>query len=213
MVGDGTFDEKTAKLVFWGEHRAQMAEQAVSIIHHNLKARADLQGHDQLAYDRSTIGSAGLRDLAADYGIYRGMKTITPLVEQTSSAFHCGFLQGLFDTDGTVIGTQAKGVSVRLAQSDLPLLEAAQRMLLRLGIAAPIYENRRLAGPRSLPDGRGGYADYETRAQHELVIANDNLFQFSELIGFTDPDKRDRLAQKLRGLSAYAQPRAVRGGR
>jgi hypothetical protein len=138
-----------------------------------------------------------LRDLAADYGIYKGMKTITPLVEQTSSGFHCGFLQGLFDTDGTVIGTQSKGVSVCLAQSDLPLLQAAQRMLLRLGIAATVYENRRLAGTRSLPDGRGGYADYETRAQHELVIANDNLFQFAELIGFTDPDKRERLARKL----------------
>jgi len=199
LVGDGTFDEKTAKLVFWGEHRAQMTEQAVGSIRHNLKARADLQGYDQPDYNRSIVASTGLRDLAADYGIYKGMKTITPLVEQTSSGFHSGFLQGLFDTDGTVIGTQAKGISVRLAQSDLPLLQAAQRMLLRLGIAATIYENRRPAGMRSMPDGRGGYADFETRAQHELVIANDNLFQFAELIGFTDPDKRERLARKLEG--------------
>jgi intein/homing endonuclease len=200
LVGDGTFDQKTAKLTFWGERRNEMAAQAVSSLRATVKVRADLQGFDQAEHDRTIVSSAGLRDLAADFGIYRGMKTITPFVEQSSSAFHCGFLQGLFDTDGTVIGTQAKGVSVRLAQSDLALLEAAQRMLLRLGIASTIYRNRRPAGPRRMPDGRGGYAEYEARADHELVISNDNLSVFAELIGFSDPDKRERLASKLDGF-------------
>ncbi len=197
LVGDGTFDHKTAKLVYWGEQRGIMAEQARRSIHGSLKARADLQGYDQVEHDRVIVQSAGLRDLAADYGIYRGHKTITPFVEQGSSAFYGGFLQGLFDADGTVIGTQIKGVSVRLAQSDLGLLHAAQRMLLRLGVASTIYEERRPAGPRQLPDGHGGYAEYETRADHELVIANDNLAQFADLIGFSDPDKRARLTAKL----------------
>jgi intein/homing endonuclease len=199
LVGDGTFDEKLARLTFWGQHRAQMAEQAVNALRASVKVRSDLAGHDQAQYDRTIVSSAGLRDLAADYGIYRGMKSITPFVEQASSAFYCGFLQGLFDTDGTVIGTQAKGLSVRLAQSDVALLEAAQRMLLRLGIASTIYENRRPAGPRLMPDGRGGYAEYNTLASHELVISNDNLAVFAELIGFSDPDKRERLASKLDG--------------
>ena len=65
------------------------------------------------------------------------------------SAFYRGFLRGLFDCDGSVQGTQAKGVSVRLAQSDLPRLEAVQRMLLRLGIASTIYRDRRPAGRAS----------------------------------------------------------------
>jgi ribonucleoside-diphosphate reductase alpha chain len=50
-----------------------------------------------------------------------------------------------------------------------------------------------------MPDGRGGYAEYEARADHELVIANDNLAVFAELIGFSEPDKRERLASKLDG--------------
>ena len=199
LVGDGTFDERTAKLTFWGEQRAARAQQAVNAIHTSLKARADLQGHDQVAHDRTVVQSTGLRDLAADYGIYRGRKTITPLVEQASRAFYSGFLQGLFDADGAVIGTQNKGVSVRLAQADLELLQAAQRMLSRMGIGAAIYENRRPAGLRQLPDGKGGYAEYECRADHELVIANDNLAQFAELIGFSDPDKRARLEARLSG--------------
>lgn len=197
LVGDGTFDEKLARLTFWGEHRTAMLEQALGALRRSVQVRSDLTGYDQAQYDRTIIASAGLRDLAADYGIYRGMKTITPFVEQASSEFYSGFLQGLFDTDGAVIGTQTKGVSVRLAQSDLPLLQAAQRMLARLGIASVIYENRRPAGPRLMPDGHGGYKEYVSRADHELVIANDNLPVFAEVIGFSEPDKRERLAARL----------------
>jgi hypothetical protein len=197
LVGDGTFDYKTAKLTFWGEHRAQMAERAVDIIRRTLNARADLKGYDQAEHDRTVVQSAGLRDLAADYGIYRGVKTVTSFVEQSSSAFHRGFLQGLFDADGAVIGTQRKGVSVRLAQSDLDLLQSVQRMLLRLGIAGAIYTQRRPAGMRQLPDGRGGWQDYACRADHELVIANDNLQVFADYISFSHPEKRARLEQRL----------------
>jgi intein/homing endonuclease len=201
LVGDGTFDARTAKLTFWGEQRAQMAERALSIIRQTLNARADLTGYDQAEHDRTIIQSAALRDLAADHGIYRGMKTITPLLEQTSSAFHRGFLQGLFDADGAVIGTQHKGVSVRLAQSDPVLLEGVQRMLLRLGITATLYRNRRPAGMRRLPDGHGSYQEYLCQADHELVIANDNLQVFAEAIGFSEPHKQQRLTNKLDGYA------------
>ena len=87
-----------------------------------------------------------MKTLAATLGLAPGHKTITPAMERTSSGFHRGLLRGLFDTDGSVQGTQAKGVSVRLSQNDLGLLEAVQRMLLRFGIAATIYRDRRPAG-------------------------------------------------------------------
>ena len=73
-------------------------------------------------------------------------------------------LRGLFDADGSVQGTQAKGISVRLSQSDLALLEAVQRMLLRFGIAATIYRDRRPAGRRPMPDGKGGHASLPVRS-------------------------------------------------
>jgi ribonucleotide reductase alpha subunit len=199
LVGDGTFDQKTAKLTFWGENRAAMAAQAVHSLRATVKVRADLAGFDQVEHDRTIISAAGLRDLAADYGIYRGHKTITPFVEQASSVFYTGFLQGLFDAAGTVVGTQTKGVSVRLAQSDLALLEGAQRMLARLGIVATLCTERRPAGPRLMPDGKDGMAEYEARADHELVISHDNLAVFAEVVGFSDPDKRERLEARLAG--------------
>ena len=73
------------------------------------------------------------------------------------------FLRGLFDTDGSVQGTQEKGISIRLAQSNLQTLQAAQRMLARLGIIATIYEERRPAHRRLLPDGHGGQKEYDVR--------------------------------------------------
>src|SRR6185437_543918 len=118
----------------------------------------------------------------------------TPQIEQQSSDFYRGFLRGLFDTDGTVLGSQEKGASIRLAQSDLARLEAAQRMLLRLGISSTIYRERRPAGPRLLPDGKGGVKLYDCNADHELAIANDNIGVFAETVGFADSEKAARLA-------------------
>src|SRR5690606_3444759 len=145
------------------------------------------------------LSLAAIRDVAESLGLTPGNKTITPALERTSSAFYRGFLRGLFDADGSVQGTQAKGVSVRLSQSDLPRLEAVQRMLLRLGIASTLYRNRRLAGQALLPDADGGRSPFPTRAQHELVVSGDNLAVFAERIGFADSGKSARLKSALSG--------------
>src|SRR5258707_546001 len=124
---------------------------------------------------------------------------VSRVMEPRSHAFHAGVLRGFFDADGSVQGTHQKGVSVRLSQSDLPRLQAAQRMLLRLGIVSTIYENRRAEGSRFLPDGKGGAKEYATAAQHELVVSGDNLALFAERVGFADTAKSARLSQCLAG--------------
>lgn len=202
LVGDGTFarhETKTdqALLRFWGQPAEMMVEAAHAVLTANIPARSDMQPLWNRSNQFWQVSSTGLTAVAASYGISADNKTITPAIERTSSAFYSGFLRGLFDADGTVIGDQQKGVSVRLAQSNLALLQAAQRMLLRLGIASTVYENRREAGYRDLPDGKGGLQSYWTQAQHELVIANDNIFEFRNRIGFSDPDKAARLAEKI----------------
>ena len=135
------------------------------------------------------VSSSGLARLAQNYGITPDNKTITRQVEEASYEFYQGFLRGLFDADGSVQGNQAKGISVRLSQSNLELLQAAQRMLARLGIISCIYQ-RRL--DRVL-------AEYYCKAQHELIIANDNLQAFYSVIGFRDLDKNLRLELALNG--------------
>ncbi|MBI3708227.1 MAG: ribonucleoside reductase, partial [Proteobacteria bacterium] len=204
LIGDGTLKRDKAVLSIWpralaangtpdadGTTGIRMAALAAA---QTLPHRADFRGWMDVAgrgEQRMALGA--LRDLAFNLGMRPGSKAITPRMERASSAFYSGLLRGLFDTDGTVLGSQEKGVSVRLSQSDLPLLEAVQRMLLRLGVVATIYCDRRPAGERRLPDGKGGYRDYHCLAQHELVISNDNVRRFAEIVGFADTEKQRKL--------------------
>src|SRR5204862_3280171 len=115
-----------------------------------------------------------------------GRKTITPAMESASSTFCVGLLRGLFDADGSVQGSQEKGVSVRLTRADAPLLETVQRILLRLGIASTLYRDRNWRSGSPLPDGRGGHRTCDQRPLHELIISGDNLRIYAERIGFED---------------------------
>jgi ribonucleoside-diphosphate reductase alpha chain len=203
LVGDGTFAVNThgqmqGVLGFWGDHHETMVDHAVGLLNKIEKRSSygrvySVTGTHAATQTKSVVTTMRLAELAEKFGIQRGCKTITPKVEKTSFEFYQGFLRGLFDADGSVQGNQSKGVSIRLAQSNLSLLEAAQRMLARLGIISRIYLNRRESGDRSLPDGKGGFATYFCKAQHELVIAGDNLQRFAEVVGFQDPAKTTSL--------------------
>jgi ribonucleotide reductase class II len=118
-------------------------------------------------------------------------------LERKDAMFTRGFLRGIFDTDGSVQGSQDKGVSVRLAQAHLGLLRVLQRSLLRLGINSRLYENRQPERLAELPNGKGGTALYQCRAVHELIISKDNLHQFDKLVGFSHADKAAALADAL----------------
>ena len=210
LVGDGTLKKDAAVLSVWkpaavangvdailaGGAQAVMAEalRAAQTMPH----RSDFQGWSEISSrNEYRLKLEAIKQLANEVGMQAGDKAITSRMEQASSQFYQGFLRGFFDADGSVQGTQEKGLSVRLAQSDLPRLEAVQRMLLRLGIASKIYKNRRPAQTQLLPDGKGGKAEYITKAQHELVISGENLLQFSSQVGFADTDKMERLEQSL----------------
>lgn len=211
LLGDGTLKDDKAVISAWKPAQAAngvaepsgvegIMEAALSAAR-TLPHRADFNGWVEVrgrAEWRLSLGA--VKTLAGTLGLAPGRKTMTPAIEKTSSAFHCGLLRGLFDTDGSVQGTQAKGISVRLAQNDLAALEAVQRMLLRLGIVSSICRERRAAGQRPMPDGKGGLRLYDCAAQHELVIAGDNVGLFAESIGFADHDKALRLKTLL---SAY----------
>ncbi|MGK7891444.1 MAG: LAGLIDADG family homing endonuclease [Leptolyngbyaceae cyanobacterium] len=205
LVGDGSLYETqrndAACLRFWGDAQVEMAQYAVAALGKAVgyKSRTDEAGHYHKQLKHRVIKSSGLAQLAASFGIFKGAKAVTAAVEKASHAFYCGFLRGLFDADGSVQGTQQKGVSVRLAQSNLATLEAVQRMLARMGIISTIYQNRRHAGTRLLPNSQRQLAKYHCQAQHELVIANDNLYQFHWSIGFQEPHKYEKLATLLSG--------------
>jgi len=210
LIGDGVLKRDTAVLSVWPGKlvvngaderpgaRAIMEVAADAAGH--LKHRSDFKGWMEVSgRGEWRLKSAALRDLALAHGLGPRAKAITPKIEARSYAFCTALLRGLFDTDGSVQGTQSKGVSVRLAQSDLPRLEAAQRMLLRLGIASTLYRERRSAGTRPLPDGHGGRKDYAVATQHEMIISGGNLVRYAECVGFADSTKAARLKAALAG--------------
>jgi ribonucleoside-diphosphate reductase alpha chain len=216
LIGDGCLKDEKAVLSAWApELRAASGGELVEAPHSatglmraaqtaamTLPHRADFRGWQRAVAGRGEfrLASGALRRLALDLGAAPGRKTITPAMEAGSSEFCRGLLRGLFDADGSVHGAQDKGLSVRLTHADAELLRAAQRMLLRLGIASTLYRERRPAGLAWLPDGRGDRREYPQQAVHELVISGDNLARFAECIGFEDDAKAQRLAQ---GLAAY----------
>jgi ribonucleoside-diphosphate reductase alpha chain len=210
LIGDGTLKSDKAVLSAWPEDVAingtgyrsgawaimAKAEEAARTLPH----RADFSGWLKVqGRGEYRLALASVKHLAEELGLAPGHKTATPGIEKTSADFHRGFLRGLFDCDGSVQGNQIKGVSVRLAQSDLGVLEAVQRMLLRLGIVSKIYANRRVAGKKLLPDGKGGSREYDCQAQHELIISEENLSLFAELVGFADNEKAIRLNALISG--------------
>ncbi|MEN9317040.1 MAG: hypothetical protein RIS35_3433, partial [Pseudomonadota bacterium] len=214
LIGDGNLTPTTAYLSVWdpalravagGAPVAGVAAASVMATIERCSARLSL-GHAHKGWQAPIAGrnefrfvSKDLGALAARFGIRQGDKHVTDAVERQGSDFYCGFLRGFFDADGSVQGTQSKGVSVRLTQVTLENLERVQRMLARLGIESRVYRNRKPGGLKAMPDGRGGLRDYSTQPVHELVIANASLARFASRVGFADADKQARLDAALAG--------------
>ncbi|MCL5057484.1 MAG: ribonucleoside reductase class II [Actinobacteria bacterium] len=203
LVGDGTLKKETAILSAWTKkqvvNNSETEDGTISVMTLAMKNavllrnRSDFTGWVPVkGRNEYRLKSGSIKALAGDVGMNPGNKTVTPGIEQLSYEGYCGFLRGLFDADGTVIGDLRKGASIRLAQSNYDLLCAVQRMLLRLGIVSKIYEERRPPGKKILPDGKG-QKEYSIKAQHELVISNDNISVFAGRIGFGNSEKAGKL--------------------
>ncbi len=200
FIGDGTLKEEAGIIGVWGESegaKSVMMEAKKTAL--TLPHRRDFKGFIKISdtTKEHRLKLASIRNLAKEYGILPGNKTLTDEIEKTGYEFYRGFLRGIFDADGTVIGNLKKGISIRLWQNDLNTLKIIQRMLLRMGIVSSIYEKRKKEGNKFLPDGKGGYKLYHVKEGHELVISKDNIKVFLEKIGFSDVEKRGKLEALL----------------
>ena len=210
LMGDGVLKSDKAVLSAWpgravcngGLERPGVAGimRRAEFAARGLPHRSDFQGWMEVpGRGEYRLATGALKTLALGLGLLPGDKKITPQIEQASADFCRHFLRGFFDADGSVLGSQAKGISIRLAQSDLDRLMAVQRMLLRFGIVSRIYRERRPAGWRQLPEGLGGSKTYWCNADHELIIARENVARFAQTIGFEDGTKAARLAAAIGG--------------
>jgi ribonucleoside-diphosphate reductase alpha chain len=140
------------------------------------------------------IRSVILARVLEHFGFTANTKTRVPeVVWRGSEACVKGYLRALFQSDGTV-NTSGRGktsCSVRLASSYRPLLQDVQILLANFGVFSRIKE-RRAAGARILPDGKGGAKAFPCKADLELIIDGESRERFMAEIGFLSDEKNAR---------------------
>jgi ribonucleoside-diphosphate reductase alpha chain len=190
---------------FWGEDR-QLADITAEYVNELIVGAAKTARHyavapvavaeRQYVFVRSVI----LARLLEHYGFTRDTKLKVPeVVWRGTEACVKGYLRGLFQADGTVnISGKSQSCSIRLASSEVSLLKDIQTLLVNLGVFCRIHQ-RREAGTRVLPDGKGGTREYACQADHELIIDGESRERFMEEVGFLLDYKNEKYRGWVQG--------------
>lgn len=198
LVGDGYISNGHARLCVWGNTAGpnsvrENVDEKMKLYGENIEWQSEIEDREEFRMMNRNISA-----LAHSYDLSSTNKHITSKIEQNISLYP-SFLRGFFDADGTVSGSIEDGFSIRLNQSNIGDLQAAQRMLLRLGVASTIYEERHPAKLKMMPDGKGGKKEYYCLANHDLSISKDNIVRFMEIVGFGDIEKQNKAIEILSG--------------
>jgi ribonucleoside-diphosphate reductase alpha chain len=200
IAGDGHFTARgrggqAAILNFWGADRS-LAPATAAFVNSLIADVASTPRHYRVTpvavpernhvFIRSTL----LARVLAHYGFTAATKYAVPeVVWRGTEACVRGYLQALFQTDGCVnVSSGSQTCSIRLASSEPTLLKDVQLLLANFGVFARIYQ-RRAAGQRRLPDGKGGRRFYPCRADHELVVDGESRDRFMREVGFLGEEK------------------------
>jgi ribonucleoside-diphosphate reductase alpha chain len=142
-----------------------------------------------------------MRYLKEFFGVSAACKTAVPeVVWRGNEACVKGYLRGLFQSDGTVniSGHSATTCSIRLASSHPSLLKDVQMLLANFGIFSSVLQ-RRAAGERLLPDGKGGKKAYACKADYELIVDGESRERFMAEIGFLADAKNEKYEAWVEG--------------
>jgi ribonucleotide reductase class II len=192
VTGDGTIliDQGNEPRLYFYESDHHLIEQMVDAAERLTGERPNVNTYEPA--QRKYFQQAALREYMGQ--VLQDKGRVPEFVWQGTEECQRAYLSALFSADGSVGTNSDKGAHVRLHSSKLPLLRDIQRLLLNFGINSRIYEERRPAGFRDLPDGKGGYAPYKCEADHDLHIAKANLVRFYERVGFIHQEKQAKLA-------------------
>jgi ribonucleoside-diphosphate reductase alpha chain len=205
-VGDGTLKKDRITLSFFGKEKEELAELFAEMINREVQGLQKINREyrikpvEIIERNESRVSSFRLKQVAHEYGLNPSKYDLSEKIFTASEKFQRGFLQALFSADGTIIGTKEKGFSVRLAQSNLSVLEKVQQMLLNFGIASKLCENRRKEHKKLMPNGKGSSKLYQCKAQHELIISKNNLLRFKKEINFILNSKKQKLSSAIKQL-------------
>lgn len=190
---DGTVD---ACLSFWEKDLSlahEMAAYINSLIAWSATNSRDYAVKVQFVSERHQyrIESQLLAHHLAAYHVTADTKLKVPeVVWQGTRDCVRGYLQGLFQADGTV-NTGTTTCSIRLSSSTPEFLHEVQQLLTNFGIFSKVLL-RRTSEYRSMPNGKGGNKDYLCKDNYELIIDGESRDIFMDKIGFLLPYKTEK---------------------
>ena len=205
LVGDGHINKgpgnKRAVLSFYNTDRPlapQFAEYVNKIVRKSSNNREYEVGVVNVeGRNLSSVASERLKEYAIQIGLGENKLRVPDAVMTGSREMQRGFLQGLFEADGTVSTTSNSRYSVRLTSISEEMLQEVQSLLLNFGIYSRIYRNRRKAGMRELPDSHKEKKAYACQAYHELSVGKESILKYAQDIGFISDRKNGRLKEIL----------------
>lgn len=193
-LGDGNISKNSAEVKWWGEDKNECRCDGFELLE-----QADFMSYNHKSESSSTavyrtLQSVKLYRFAEDRDCLVGNdKRLTKKCLSGSWSYLANLLAGYFDADGTVAFNPNKGSSLRICSSQIDNLQNLQIGFNALGIYSKIYQDRREAGYRKLPDGKGGKKEFYCEASHELVISCDNIIRFLEIIPIRNQSKLDKV--------------------
>ncbi|HET7396016.1 MAG TPA: LAGLIDADG family homing endonuclease [Gammaproteobacteria bacterium] len=210
ITGDGHItnrgkNQQAAVVNFWGADRI-LAETVTPVINNLIAGVSDRPRTYRVkpvaVEERNHVflRSVLLARVLQRYGFTAESKLKVPeVIWRGSEECVKAYLRGLFQSDGTVnISGKSQSCSIRLASSYPSLLKDVQMLLANFGVFCRIHQ-RRNAGMRTLPDGKGGSKQYKCKADYELIIDGESREVFMQEIGFLLDYKNDKYREWTEG--------------
>ncbi|MEM0138995.1 MAG: ribonucleotide reductase N-terminal alpha domain-containing protein [Ferroplasma sp.] len=108
-----------------------------------------------------------------------------------------GFIQALFEADGTVLFSKGSGHVLRLTSISKNLLQDVQMLLLNFGVYSRICLNRRKSRMMYSHDAHRQPKLSTTHAYYELDVSGESLVAFAEKIGFLSDKKNGKVHEAI----------------
>ena len=218
ITGDGHFTnrgrgQEAVCVNLWNRER-ELADRVVGVINQMIAGLSQRPRSYQVTpvalaqRNQVFIRSVLLARALAQLGFTRETKLRVPeVIWQGSEACVKAYLRALFQTDGTVnVSSFKDSCSIRLSSSHPPLLKDVQVLLANFGVFSRL-RLRRQAARKTLPDGKGGQAEYACKPQYELVIDGESREQFMREVGFLLDDKTNRCQEWVAGKALLKSQR------
>jgi ribonucleotide reductase alpha subunit len=213
IAGDGTFGKNSVMVDLWGSDIPRLSQKVKAYIDHlyendydsiiselniNWKGRSDKLSNycisDIPKDNKVRIQSTFLYHyLNKYYGFCKETKFDVPYFVMENASTNIGkyYLAGLYYADGSVQGKVGRGFSVRLAQSNEPMLRQVQKLTHANGILTKIHLRR--DAHKKVIKG----VEYDIKKQYELITTKGGLHDFITTIGFFGHDTKTPKCEQL----------------